>query len=351
LDSPADDGVGHLACTDGADLIWEDFSELSTSAPRLLGALASSSVDFSLTPWTPQFDATKPLKAGSLVIKSANDTVGATLATAASPDGSLRDLSWNGRDASGKLVSDGTYTYTLTADAQDGSGALVSVGGDQPVRGTITATGYSSFVKATYQDILGRSPSEAELVTQSANLGSSTVLTTPYLETMANSDEWLTTIATKMFQDTLGRAPDAAGLAFWTGLIRNKTFTVADVASRFYASDEYYLYHAGGTPTSWVTALYSKLFGRAPDAAGLQYWVKLTSDPSYGRNKVAYNFYQSLESRLKRVQALYQALLHREPDPTGWPFWADIVYNTGDITLAVNLAGSQEYWLRAQARF
>ena len=61
--------------------------------------------------------------------------------------------------------------------------------------------------------------------------------------------------------------------------------------------------------------------------------------------------YQSLESRLKRVDALYQALLGRGPDPTGWPFWAEVVRSTGDITLAVSLANSEEYWLRAKARY
>jgi hypothetical protein len=54
---------------------------------------------------------------------------------------------------------------------------------------------------------------------------------------------------------------------------------------------------------------------------------------------------------LKRVDALYQVLLGRGPDATGWPFWADVVRSTGDITLAVSLANSEEYWLRANARF
>jgi len=90
---------------------------------------------------------------------------------------------------------------------------------------------------------------------------------------------------------------------------------------------------------------------RAPDAAGLSAWVSATTSPAWGRTKVAFEFYQSLESRLKRVDALYQVLLGRGPDATGWPFWADVVRSTGDITLAVSLANSEEYWLRANARF
>ncbi|HEY8662727.1 MAG TPA: DUF4214 domain-containing protein [Propionibacteriaceae bacterium] len=209
----------------------------------------------------------------------------------------------------------------------------------------------SPFVQAAYQDFIGAPPTAADLTVDSLALQDGTMTKTEFLTAMANSDEWLNAIVTKMYADTLGRAPDAAGLAGWTTLIRNKTFTVADVASRFYSSDEYYLYHAGGTPTSWVTTLYTKLLNRAPDAAGLAAWVTATTSPSYGRDKVAYGFYQSPESRMHRVLDLYQALLKRNPDPTGWPYWTTQVLTTGDITLAINLANSQEYQLIAETRF
>ena len=41
------------------------------------------------------------------------------------------------------------------------------------------------------------------------------------------------------------------------------------------------------------------------------------------------------------------------PSPAfaGWPFWADNIYTTGDIQLAINLAASTEYTLRAQTRY
>jgi hypothetical protein len=210
---------------------------------------------------------------------------------------------------------------------------------------------YQPFVNASYSDFLGRSPSASELSFQSNALMTGTVTLSNYLTSLAKSDEWLSVIVTKDYADTLGRAPDAAGLAYWVGLLRSSTYTVAQVASLFFASDEYYLYHAGGTPTSWVTSLYTKLLSRSPDAAGLQYWVGLTNQKNYGRDKVAYDLCQSTESRMLRVTALYQTLLKRDPDATGLPYWTAQVLTTGDIALAMNLADSQEYWLRARARF
>jgi len=210
---------------------------------------------------------------------------------------------------------------------------------------------YQPFVNASYSDFLGRSPSASELSFQSNALMTGTVTLSNYLTSLAKSDEWLSVIVTKDYADTLGRAPDAAGLAYWVGLLRSSTYTVAQVASLFFASDEYYLYHAGNSATSWVTLLYQKLLNRNPDAAGLASWVSYTNNPKYGKSWVAYQFFQSPESRMLRVEGLYQALLHREPDATGWPFWAQSVLTTGDLTLAINLAGSQEYWERAQARY
>lgn len=352
----ATDGEGHLACTSDTELIWRDFSALSTAAPRVLGMLAPASVNFTTTlAWTTQIDATKPLAAGSLVIKKADGTVIRTLPTPATTDGSLR-ITWDGRDMYGDPAPAGTYTYIVAADAADGTGTVASVTGTGAPTATVAITAnvspdYTKFVQASYQDFLGRAPSQNELTFQTSALSTNMVTKSGYLLTLANSDEWLNAIVTKMYTDTLGRTPDAAGLAYWKGLIRNKTFSVADVASRFYASDEYYLYHAGGTPTSWVTSLYTKLLSRSPDAAGLQYWVGLTNQKGYGRDKVAYDLYQSTESRMLRVTALYQTLLKRDPDATGLPYWTAQVLTTGDIVLAMNLADSQEYWLRARARF
>lgn len=90
---------------------------------------------------------------------------------------------------------------------------------------------------------------------------------------------------------------------------------------------------------------------RTPDPGGLQFWINHTNDPSWGRDKVAYNFYQSEEARKDRVQAMYHVLLNREPDSVGWPFWTQRVLTTGDIALAYNIANSDEYFARAQTRY
>jgi len=209
----------------------------------------------------------------------------------------------------------------------------------------------TAFVKAAYQDFLGRAPGASELSAAVTGLGNGTVTKVGFLRGLANSTEWLSVIVTRMYHDTLGRDPDPAGLATWVDWIRTGRFTVAQAAALFYSSEEFYLGLGGNTPSTWVTQLYLKLLGREPEAAGLSAWVAYTTNPAYGRPFVAANFYQSLESRLTRVKNLYQVLLGRDPDPTGWPFWADVIATAGDIELAVSLAVSEEYALRALDRF
>jgi len=149
----------------------------------------------------------------------------------------------------------------------------------------------------------------------------------------------------------LQRGPDPVGLAGWVSALKSGQWSVAQVASFFYASDEYYKVYAGNSASSWVTLLYQKLLNRNPDPLGLAQWINQTNNPQYGRSWVAYNFYQSQESRMRRVEALYQTLLFREPDPTGWPFWTGTVLQTGDLVLATQIAGSQEYWEKAYVRY
>jgi len=74
------------------------------------------------------------------------------------------------------------------------------------------------------------------------------------------------------------RAPDPAGLQFWIDQIENgREFNT--IAADFAASPEaealypYLTAPALVTPTAFVTSIYLNLFNRSPDAAGLEFWT------------------------------------------------------------------------------
>ncbi len=149
----ASDGVGHLAYATATDLVWRDFSSLSTSAPRVLGWLASATFDMSASSsWAVEVDTTKALAAGSLVIKDGSGTTVRTLATPASADGSLR-LSWDGKSDGGALVPSGTYTYALVANGADGSGAVKAVDGTSAAAGSVVVTNSTGLVAGAFVSV------------------------------------------------------------------------------------------------------------------------------------------------------------------------------------------------------
>ena len=68
----------------------------------------------------------------------------------------------------------------------------------------------------------------------------------------------------RVYQDLLGRAPDPAGLGYWSALLSSGTPRPA-VAWALVTSDEY----RGDV----IGAMYRQFLGRATDAGGLDYWV------------------------------------------------------------------------------
>lgn len=208
-------------------------------------------------------------------------------------------------------------------------------------------TSDEAWVRAAYQDFLGRGPTETELADTTARLGSG-VTRTAVASELSSSTEWVSVSVRRFYQDTLGRQPDNGGLGFWVGQVTSGNRKLESVAVQFYASSEYHR-KAGGTDAAWVADLYTKLLHRTADNGGAAYWTKLTG--TKGRTVVATNFYSSAESRRDRVTTLYQALLGRAPDTAGRDYWAGQIKTSGDLALATFLANSTEYGTRAQTRF
>lgn len=202
-----------------------------------------------------------------------------------------------------------------------------------------------NFVVAAFRDFLGRSPTEEDLRYHVALLRFSS--RRDVVMSLAESPEWVGALVDRYYQDTLGRAGDPGGRSFWIDRIIDGRMTPSQVAASFYSSDEYFRTFGQGSTGVWVADLYAKLLGRTPDAGGSAYWQAQTA--ARGRGWVARQFYDSAESRRVRVRRLYQDLLGRDPDPGGLAYWAGVILRTGDdVTLAVDLASSEEYYRRAQ---
>lgn len=86
---------------------------------------------------------------------------------------------------------------------------------------------------------------------------------------MATISEQITSLYVGYFH----RAPDAAGLAFWSNALANGA-SIDTIAGGFVRSPEsQIIYTQAQTAEQFVAKFYQTVFGRAPDASGLAFWT------------------------------------------------------------------------------
>ncbi len=109
-----------------------------------------------------------------------------------------------------------------------------------------------------------------------------------------------------------------------------------------------------------VIRIYEAVFGRKPDAGGLNYWVdRLANEPGFDLLKLAQGFVTSNEfrdrygvsglddtaSKKALIEALYKNVLDRQPDSAGLEFWIGTSYTPAQ--LLVFFSESREFIERA----
>lgn len=164
-------------------------------------------------------------------------------------------------------------------------------------------------------------------------------------EALSVSDEWAGVQIDQLYRKILGRPADAEGRAYWLEQVAGG-LRIEDIAAQFYGSAEYFGAN-GSTNRSYVEALYLDLLGRPADAQGRDYWAGQLDRRAINRQRVAAEFYASIESRTDRVDALFAQILGRPADREGRNYWTEQLLTLGDVSLAAWLAASEEYYRNA----
>jgi Ca2+-binding RTX toxin-like protein/pimeloyl-ACP methyl ester carboxylesterase len=118
-------------------------------------------------------------------------------------------------------------------------------------------------------------------------------------------------LITNLYQDVLGRSPDAGGLQGWIDAL-GRNFTLPQIPNAFGHSEE-----AKGK----VSGIYRDVLGREPDVGGLQgYLDALGRDWSLAQAR--FSIGHSEEAKGK-ISGIYRAVLGREPDVGGLQSYLD----------------------------
>lgn len=97
--------------------------------------------------------------------------------------------------------------------------------------------------------------------------------------------------------EAFGRAGEAQGLGYWIKALDANQTDLGTIAKHFIASNEFTSIFGNAQTMSnpdFVSALYTKIFDRAPDAAGLNYWVNALANGA-DRDQVFVAFTESAE--------------------------------------------------------
>lgn len=114
--------------------------------------------------------------------------------------------------------------------------------------------------------------------------------------------------AYRLYQAAFNRAPDKAGVGYWIDALDHGQ-NLKTVAEGFIHSAEFAsLYGANPSDTQYVQALYQNVLHREPDAGGYDYWLHtLAVSP---RNEVLVNFSESAENQAQVIGAIQNGIAY-----------------------------------------
>ncbi len=203
-----------------------------------------------------------------------------------------------------------------------------------------------TFVAAVYRGLLGRAVDPAGLSYWTAQLngGAGAVQVVRGIE---SSGEFLSREVQLFYTADLGRNVDTAGLNYYGQALLTGS-SVNQVKASLLGSAEFFA-DSGGTMNGWVAALYRNVLGRAPDAAGLAYYGNTPNDVA-DRTTAALNILDSAEAQTVKVRSMFQQILDRAPDAGGLAYWTNqLSTGASDAAVVAGIAGSSESYSRLAA--
>jgi hypothetical protein len=203
-----------------------------------------------------------------------------------------------------------------------------------------------AYVTQLYRDLLQRAPDAASLASWSGLLDQG-ASAQQVAQAILASLEYQALEVRQLYTTYLHRAPDALGLASFTHFL-SAGGTVEQAAALLVASPEYARTRSAESDAGFVTALYQDALGRAPDPAGAAAFGQALAQ-GLSRAQATALLFGSAEYQQDLVQSAFQRYLHRQPDPLGLgSFTGALARGLTDTEMLVALCGSAEYFADAQ---
>jgi hypothetical protein len=195
-------------------------------------------------------------------------------------------------------TTEGSFTVQVTVNDTAGHSASVTT--------TASVFGY---ISSLYQEVLNRAPDTAGLAFW-LGVEQTGVSRTLIAQAFLSSAEHRGIEVDQFYQKLLHRPADAAGRALWVNALLAGASENA-VAVAFLISPEYTAEHPDAV--SYVTGLYEDVLGRPPDATGFSFWSQVLANGARSRADLAYYFLTSGEAYVDAIDEYYRNFLGRNP--------------------------------------
>ncbi len=243
---------------------------------------------------------------------------------------------------SGTPTTSGTFTITIKASNKIGVDATqtftLTVSGIPPY----AVTQNQKFVAHAYLDLLSRFV-EQQAMSFWAGAIDSGVSRSAVVLALENTNEYRIDVVQDLYQKYLKRAADAGGLQMGVSFLASGG-TQEHLAAIIVGSQEFFRLQGGNSSTSFVTALFQDALGRAPDAQALTLNSAGINTGAVTPQQVALFVFGSEEYSNVLVADSYQTFLRRSADSAGVLHFAQSLQSgMTDEQLVATLIGSTEY--------
>ena len=208
----------------------------------------------------------------------------------------------------------------------------------------------TTFVQQVYQDFLGRDADAGGLAYWVDAIDIQGVPRAQLVEGFLNSAEFGQTVSpvTRLYFAYFNRIPDYSGLMYWIDNYAQET-PLATISDAFAGSAEFIATYGSLDNSAFVTLVYQNVLGRDPDASGLSYWIGQLDTSAVTRGELMIGFSESTEyialmENQIYVTMTYIGLLRRSPDQGGFDYWVGVMDGGGSsLALIEGFLSSGEY--------
>jgi Domain of unknown function (DUF4214) len=255
-----------------------------------------------------------------------------------------------GQEIYHKFANDDGSTAVSTGDTdKDGIPDNVEavVGRNPLVKDNDVFSNNQLFAMQQYRDFLSRE-GEAGGVnfwTQELNAGRQTRQSMVVSFTTSGEFDTLVAPMARLYFGTFLRIPDYPGLLFWTDEYRSGRRSLINIAEAFATVPEFTNRYGNIDNAGFVNLLYQNILQRAPDQAGLNFWVGEINSGRLTRGGMLAQFTESDEFKARRraeifTTLIFAGMLRRAPDEASFNAF---VQSPSNEVSALAIINSAEY--------